>query len=215
MFLHKGFLEALWGWDCRTGWCMNAWYNKHQESPYPTNEKKQEIVQTTSLTVSQVTCWFANECSRCNNTWKISAMGMIRKVAGSWSSMRTCIARTRSRHYYPCHRVNISVSWTMFESFGVNCSLNTHETQRRAYWHIYIACCRLRCPHGLLMLWNCFLDFAVEYWFGCHATEPDFAGDIGAIEPWLIDWLIDCVGQGIALLCGNYYIACSNPGLCP
>ena len=45
--------------------------------------------------------------------------------------------------------------------------------------------------HGLLMLGNCFLDFAVEHWFGCHATEPGFAGDIGAIKVWLIDWLID------------------------
>ena len=32
---------------------------------------------------------------------------------------------------------------------------------------------------------------AVEHWFGCRATEPSFAGDIGAIEVWLIDWLID------------------------
>ena len=42
---------------------------------------------------------------------------------------------------------------------------------------------------------NCFLDFAVEHWFGCRATGPGFAGDIGAIEVWLIDWLIDA-GQG-------------------
>ena len=40
------------------------------------------------------------------------------------------------------------------------------------------------------MLRNCFLDFAVEHWFGCRATEPGFAGDIGAIEDWLIDWLL-------------------------
>ena len=39
------------------------------------------------------------------------------------------------------------------------------------------------------MLRNCFLDFAVEHWFGCRATEPGFAGDIDAIEVWLIDWL--------------------------
>ena len=43
-------------------------------------------------------------------------------------------------------------------------------------------------PDGLLMLRNCFLDFAVEQWFGCRATEPGFAGDIG---PSLIDGLID------------------------
>ena len=35
-----------------------------------------------------------------------------------------------------------------------------------------------------------FINFAVEHWFGCRATEPGFAGDIGAIEVSLIDWLI-------------------------
>ena len=34
------------------------------------------------------------------------------------------------------------------------------------------------------------VNFAVEHWFGCRATEPGFAGDIGAIEIWLIDWLM-------------------------
>ena len=37
-------------------------------------------------------------------------------------------------------------------------------------------------PDGLLMLRNCFFDFAVEHWFGCFSTEPGFARDIGAIE---------------------------------
>ena len=44
-------------------------------------------------------------------------------------------------------------------------------------------------PHGLLMLRNCFLDCAVEHWFGCRTTEPGSTGDIGDIEVWLIDWL--------------------------
>ena len=52
-------------------------------------------------------------------------------------------------------------------------------------------------PHGLFMLRNCVLDFAVEHWFGCRATEPGFAGDIGAIEVWLIDWLSDTVSFGL------------------
>ena len=43
------------------------------------------------------------------------------------------------------------------------------------------------------------LDFAVEHWFGCRATEPGFTGDIGAIEVCLIDWLI-CSIPGIASL---------------
>ena len=42
-------------------------------------------------------------------------------------------------------------------------------------------------PDGLLMLRNCFIDFAVEHWFGCCVTESGFAGDIGTIEVWLID----------------------------
>ena len=41
----------------------------------------------------------------------------------------------------------------------------------------------------LTLPWNCFIDFAIEHWFGCHATEPGLAGDIDAIESWLIDWL--------------------------
>ena len=40
------------------------------------------------------------------------------------------------------------------------------------------------------MLRNCFPDLAVEHWFGCHTTEPGFAGDIAAIEVWLIDELL-------------------------
>ena len=38
-----------------------------------------------------------------------------------------------------------------------------------------------------LMLRNCFVDFAVEHWFGCRATECGFAGDLGISEIWLID----------------------------
>ena len=44
-------------------------------------------------------------------------------------------------------------------------------------------------PNGPLMLQNCFIDFAVEHLFGCCTTEPGYAGDIGAIKIWLIDWL--------------------------
>ena len=36
---------------------------------------------------------------------------------------------------------------------------------------------------------NCFLDFVVEQWFGCRATEPGFAGDFGLL----------CEGNGFTL----------------
>ena len=42
-----------------------------------------------------------------------------------------------------------------------------------------------------LLLRNDFNDFAFEHQSGCCATEPGYAGDIGAIEIWLIDWSID------------------------
>ena len=61
-------------------------------------------------------------------------------------------------------------------------------------------------PYCLLMLRNDFSDFAFESRSGGCATEPGYAGDIGAIESWLIDWLkyvinfaglySDCLGYG-------------------
>ena len=45
-------------------------------------------------------------------------------------------------------------------------------------------------PYCLLMLRNSLKDFAFEHRSGCCATEPGYAGNIGAIEIWLIDWLI-------------------------
>ena len=42
-------------------------------------------------------------------------------------------------------------------------------------------------PYCLLMLWNDFNDFAFEHRSGCCVSEPDYAGDISAIEIWLID----------------------------
>ena len=54
-----------------------------------------------------------------------------------------------------------------------------------------------------ITLRNCFLDFAVEHWFGCRATEPGFAREIGAIEVWLIDWLIDWLVDNLVVYMGK------------
>ena len=43
-------------------------------------------------------------------------------------------------------------------------------------------------PYCLLMLRNDFNDFAFEHRSSWCTTEPGYAGDIGAIEIWLIDW---------------------------
>ena len=42
-----------------------------------------------------------------------------------------------------------------------------------------------RTPDGPWILWNWFIDFAVEHQSGCSATEPGW--DIEAIEIWSID----------------------------
>ena len=43
-------------------------------------------------------------------------------------------------------------------------------------------------PYNLLIPRNCFINFAVEHWFGCCTTESGFAGDINVMKIWLIDW---------------------------
>ena len=50
-------------------------------------------------------------------------------------------------------------------------------------------------PNCLLMLRNSLNDFAFEHRSGCYATEPGYAGGIGAIKIWLIDWSIDWLNQ--------------------
>ena len=54
-------------------------------------------------------------------------------------------------------------------------------------------------PDSPLMRWNCFIDFAIEHWFVCRATEPGFTGDIGAIESELIDWLNEWMIDSICI----------------
>ena len=46
-------------------------------------------------------------------------------------------------------------------------------------------------PDDPVMLWDCFIDFAIEHQFGCGITVPGLVGNIGGIEIWLIDLLID------------------------
>ena len=54
-------------------------------------------------------------------------------------------------------------------------------------------------PDDLLTLWNCFIDFAVKHWFGCRTTESGYTRDIGAIEIWLIDWLMKWWSLGLGI----------------
>ena len=63
-------------------------------------------------------------------------------------------------------------------------------------------------PNGPLMLQNCFFNFTVEHQFGCHTTQPGYAGDIGAIEIWLIHWLID-VATTLVFSHSNSHISCT------
>ena len=67
-------------------------------------------------------------------------------------------------------------------------------------------------PYCLLMLRNDFNDFAFEHRSGCCTSEPGYAGDIGAIEIWLINWLTDWMSfchlrQAVWLQCTDYNMA--------
>ena len=63
---------------------------------------------------------------------------------------------------------------------------------------------------GALMLWNFFINFAVEQWFGCHATEPGYTGHILDIE---FDEVIDSLIRhpfffsAVARSMGNCYFS--------
>ena len=54
-------------------------------------------------------------------------------------------------------------------------------------------------PDIPLRPWNCFIDFAIEHWFGCRPTEHGFAGDIGAVESSLIELHRNCRRQFLAV----------------
>jgi len=43
---------------------LKQWYNANRESPYPTYEEKQELMQRTGLTHNQVNTWFVNRRCR-------------------------------------------------------------------------------------------------------------------------------------------------------
>ena len=60
--------------------------------------------------------------------------------------------------------------------------------------HLSILLClyslpRHRCAQWPVMLRNSLNDLVFEHRSACCATEPGYAGDIGAIETWLIDYL--------------------------
>ena len=56
------------------------------------------------------------------------------------------------------------------------------------------------------------LDFAVEHWSGCRATEPGFAGDIGAIKVWLIvkNVTYQRVNNSLVFYAGEFSIGCGD-----
>ena len=71
------------------------------------------------------------------------------------------------------------------------CHLNCHiqETSQNASLWLCLSSTDTITLNGPLMFRNCFINFAVEYQFASHATEPGYARVIATIEIWLIDWL--------------------------
>ena len=50
---------------------MNKWYFEHLHYPYPSDNEKLQLATQGGITVSQVTCWFANKRNRSNHTRKL------------------------------------------------------------------------------------------------------------------------------------------------
>ena len=64
------------------------------------------------------------------------------------------------------------------------------KTSQNTPFRLGLAPVDIGVPYCLSILRNDFNDFAFEHRSGCCATESGYAGDIGAIEIWSIDWLI-------------------------
>ena len=47
---------------------MTDWYERHIDSPYPSDEEKMMLAERGNLTLSQVKAWFANKRNRTSNT---------------------------------------------------------------------------------------------------------------------------------------------------
>ena len=85
-------------------------------------------------------------------------------------------------------RINWLVLWLATISPLIHFSCHLQEMSQDITFWPGLSTIDTGMPDDLLTLWNCFIDFAVEHWFSCCATESGYAGDIGAIEIWLIDW---------------------------
>ena len=73
-----------------------------------------------------------------------------------------------------------------------HCSCCLQETPEDTSVSLSLSPIVISTPDDPLMLWNCLIDFAVEHRFGLTRHWAWLAGDIVAIEIYLINWLIDC-----------------------
>ena len=83
-------------------------------------------------------------------------------------------------------------SWTKCSTCinGVNFSCYLQETSRDTPLWFSLFPIDTSTHDGQLMLWNCFISFAVEHRFSRHATEPGFARGYWCYRN-LTDWLTE------------------------
>ena len=112
--------------------------------------------------------WYAlfQECKN----WKMLELQLssFSQHVRLWCKL-SCSNALPSKHYLNWNRQEMSQNASLWIGFS---PIGTHT------------------PDGPLMLWNYFINFCVEHWFGCRTTESGFTGDIGAIDIWLIDCCI-------------------------
>ena len=79
---------------------MTDWFDKHIDSPYPTDEEKQALADLGGLSLSQVKAWFANKRNRTNNTKpKKQKQHVENRLLSICTELSTDNGQTRPRMY--------------------------------------------------------------------------------------------------------------------
>ena len=80
---------------------MTQWYHEHIMYPYPTDDEKHQIADNCSLTISQVTCWFANKRNRSNHSRKHSMSAVDSPVAAKMTVYDQVKLESHPQSYAP------------------------------------------------------------------------------------------------------------------
>jgi len=62
---------------------MTEWLREHQDNPYPNDDEKESLIESTRLTINQINYWFTNA---------------RRRILPKWALQRHLEEQDKSRH---------------------------------------------------------------------------------------------------------------------